>query len=152
MTLPLLRVVVAGAAAAELQIWLADLQSRLPSEVLCVSWPVADLSGNDRLLLLSGDGSDSAELAAESALRATLTTLAGGYQVIQAPHATQQALHAIGRALLPIAPSLAEPMLRAPLPARWHGVCEGCSDPGCEYRLFTALRERMAGDDGSLQG
>jgi glycine/D-amino acid oxidase-like deaminating enzyme len=29
-------------------------------------------------------------------------------------------------------------------PARWRGVCEKCSDPDCELRLFTALRNSQA--------
>ena len=29
-------------------------------------------------------------------------------------------------------------------PARWHGVCEKCSDPDCEFRLFTGLRDSRA--------
>jgi nicotinamide riboside kinase len=29
-------------------------------------------------------------------------------------------------------------------PARWTGVCEKCSDPDCEFQLFTALRNLKA--------
>jgi nicotinamide riboside kinase len=29
-------------------------------------------------------------------------------------------------------------------PARWRGVCEKCSDPDCEFRLFTALQNSKA--------
>lgn len=28
----------------------------------------------------------------------------------------------------------------------WHGVCETCSDPDCEYRLFTGLPSLRAAD------
>lgn len=29
-------------------------------------------------------------------------------------------------------------------PARWNGICEKCSDPECEFRLFTGLRDSRA--------
>jgi len=29
-------------------------------------------------------------------------------------------------------------------PTRWTGLCEKCSDPDCEFRLFTALRDSKA--------
>lgn len=33
---------------------------------------------------------------------------------------------------------------QAPVPVRWHGLCEKCSDPDCELRLFTALKNSQA--------
>jgi len=40
-------------------------------------------------------------------------------------------------ALLP--PNTAIGLARQELPMRWQGVCEACSDPDCELRLFSGL-------------
>ena len=151
MTPPLLRVVVAGVPAARVHAWVTDLQTRLPPEVTCVPWPMQDSAKADRILLLGTDRADDAHREAESALRAALATQVSGYQVIRPPDTLQQALHAIGRALLPLAPSLAQPLMRAEVPPRWQGVCEGCGDPDCEYRLFSGLTHALPGNGESLQ-
>jgi hypothetical protein len=42
--------------------------------------------------------------------------------------------------------------LRSEIPARWQGVCETCSDPECEHRLFRRLvNTRMACGPASAQ-
>ena len=35
--------------------------------------------------------------------------------------------------------STLEGLARKALPERWQGVCETCSDPDCEQRLFSGL-------------
>ena len=140
MTPPLLRVVVASVPAARTRPWLQTLSQQLPEGVSCVPWPVGDLRDTDLVLLWVGEPRPHAnDLESTGTLRATLAAQTHGYQVIQPPNASQQALHAVGRALLPLAPALAQPLLRAEIPARWQGLCEGCSDPACEHRLFTGL-------------
>ncbi|MBK0392661.1 ATP-binding protein [Ramlibacter sp. CrO1] len=42
------------------------------------------------------------------------------------------------QALVPVLEALGE--RRQPPPVRWQGVCEKCSDPDCEHRLFAMLR------------
>jgi hypothetical protein len=37
--------------------------------------------------------------------------------------------------------------LRTEIPARWLGVCESCSDPECEHRLFRQLVNARTGAD-----
>jgi len=59
-----------------------------------------------------------------------------------------QVIHGIGQelvkqcllALLP--PETAKGLAREALPVRWQGVCETCSDPDCELRLFSGLLQR----------
>jgi len=142
---PLLRVIVAGVPAALISTWTQTLSQQVPDGVACVPWPVDDLCDTDLILLLACEPSPYAnEFESLGALRATLAAQIHGYQVIPSEDAWQQALHAIGRALLPVAPALARPLLRTEIPSRWQGLCEGCSDPSCEHRLFTELTRPRA--------
>ena len=152
--MPLLRVVVAGVAACPVDPWISALAHQLPTEVLCQRWPVNDPRETDLVMLLTAADADASHFSDELALRATLAAQTSGYQVIAVQASWQQALHAIGRALRPLAPSLAQPLLRADIAPRWHGVCEGCSDPACEYRLFTGLTSlsQPVSELDSLQG
>ena len=55
-----------------------------------------------------------------------------------------QVIHAIGQelvtqCLLAILPPALQGFARQELPVRWQGVCETCSDPDCEQRLFSGL-------------
>jgi len=58
-----------------------------------------------------------------------------------------QVIHGIGEALvaqclmaiLPPDGSSPSGLARQALPVRWQGVCETCSDPDCEQRLFSGL-------------
>ena len=146
MTPPLLRVVVAAEPAAQIPPWIRTLSQQLPPGVLCVPWPVDDLCDTDLVLFLACETVSSEASGPDPAwvLRSTLAAQTHGYQVIQSPDALQQALYAIGRTLLPMAPALARPLLRTEMPARWQGRCEGCSDPACEHRLFTDLTRHRA--------
>lgn len=139
MTAPGLRVVVAGAPAAQALAWTHALAQRAPRCVTCVPWPVSDGCEADLVLFLAPEplSCDASTLENAHALRASLSALPRGYQVIQPPDTLQQALHAIGRALLPLDPAAARPLLRAERPSRWQGPCERCGDPDCEHRLFT---------------
>jgi hypothetical protein len=58
-----------------------------------------------------------------------------------------QVIHGIGEALvaqcllavLPPDGSSTAGLARQALPVRWQGLCETCSDPDCEQRLFSGL-------------
>ena len=55
-----------------------------------------------------------------------------------------QVIHGIGQelvtqCLLAILPPALQGFARQELPVRWQGVCETCSDPDCEQRLFSGL-------------
>lgn len=55
-----------------------------------------------------------------------------------------QVIHGIGQelvtqCLLAILPPALQGFARQELPVRWQGVCETCSDPDCEQRLFFGL-------------
>jgi hypothetical protein len=58
-----------------------------------------------------------------------------------------QVMHGIGQALVAqclmaiLPPDGVSPsgLARHSLPVRWQGVCETCSDPDCEQRLFSGL-------------
>ena len=58
-----------------------------------------------------------------------------------------QVIHGIGQklvtqCLLAILPPALQGFARQELPVRWQGVCETCSDPDCEQRLFSGLLQR----------
>jgi len=44
-----------------------------------------------------------------------------------------------GLAMTTQAASALQGLARQALPVRWQGVCETCSDPDCEQRLFSGL-------------
>jgi hypothetical protein len=55
-----------------------------------------------------------------------------------------QVIHGIGQelvtqCLLAILPPALQGLARKAMPVRWQGVCETCSDPDCEQRLFSGL-------------
>lgn len=55
-----------------------------------------------------------------------------------------QVIHGIGQelvtqCLLAILPPALQGFARQELPVRWQGMCETCSDPDCEQRLFSGL-------------
>jgi len=55
-----------------------------------------------------------------------------------------QVIHGIGQelvkqCLLAILPPTLQGLARQELPVRWQGMCETCSDPDCEQRLFSGL-------------
>ena len=70
----------------------------------------------------------------DSALRTQLQSQAWSYGVV----------YGIGESRLQHALRLLVPQ-HTPA-ARWQGLCEGCSDPDCERRLFTALKGLKAAE------
>lgn len=102
----------------------------------------AEASEGDALLLMGLDLPSAAGREADDArIRAQLQAAGRVFQVVygQGPqrlHGALQALEAAG-----VLPAGSAP--RAPEPARrpWLAACEKCSDPECEHRLFTRLRE-----------
>jgi len=77
------------------------------------------------------------DAAIAQAWRATLLAQGLPFQVI---HGTAEAL--VTQCLLAVLPpdgSSPSGLARQALPVRWQGVCETCSDPDCEQRLFSGL-------------
>lgn len=70
-----------------------------------------------------------------AAWRQHLLSIGLPFQVI---HSSDQDL--LAPCLLALLPAeTAQGLSRQPLPVRWQGVCETCSDPDCELRLFSGL-------------
>jgi deoxyribodipyrimidine photolyase len=140
---------VAGAQPAHVQALLNVLPMQLPPGVHCEVWPVSDAAQpHDVVLLLALVASDldasnadtsPAERDADESLRAQLMQQGVAFQVIHGPASThaQQAQHAIAQALRQHDPELAQQWMREEIAPRWQGVCESCSDPECEHRLFS---------------
>ena len=135
MSAPALRVALATVSDTRASHWLNALRPQLPAVVECLRWST-QIGPADLVLLLAGTDAESTE---EARLRDALTAHAQSYQVVAADADLQQALHAIGQRLSSRHPALARPLLRAEMPPRWQGVCETCSDPDCEHRLFSRL-------------
>lgn len=127
-----------GAEAAALA---AALQPRLAPLVRLACDPPPDPSHAPALALLLG-GSPG-----DAAWRGLLAQAGWSYQVLWGDHAAQR-LDAAVRALHVALPAA---LREAPAPRDATGMghpqrlrawaCEKCSDPQCEHRLFTALRE-----------
>lgn len=96
----------------------------------------------DALLLMGLDLPSSAGHEADDArIRAQLQSAGLAFHVVygQGPQRLHGALHALEAA--GVLPAGSAP--RRPEPARrpWLAACEKCSDPDCEHRLFTRLRQ-----------
>ena len=77
------------------------------------------------------------DAAIAQAWRAMLLAQGLSFQVI---HGNGEAL--VSQCLLAILPPdgfSPSGLARQALPVRWQGVCETCSDPDCEQRLFSGL-------------
>jgi hypothetical protein len=144
-----MRVLVAGAQAAPVQALLRALPAVLPASVPCEAW-AGSAQANDVVLLLalgapgpdaSFSDSSSAERDADESLRAQLMLQGVAFQVIHGPASAHapQAQHAVAQALRQHDPVLAQRWTREEIVPRWQGVCESCSDPECEHRLFRRL-------------
>ena len=122
----------AAALAAALRHWL------VPSVRLACD-PHPGPQGAPTLALLLG------ESPASAAWRGLLAEAGWSYQVLYGGHA-EQLLDAALRALrvaLPAALQEAPAPRDTDSPLRLRAwACEKCSDPQCEHKLFTALRER----------
>jgi nicotinamide riboside kinase len=91
------------------------------------SYDLTLLTGLD--LPWSGDSQqEQHRLQMDARLRAALQQAGIAYGVVYGTG--PQRLHNALRLLVP----------QDTPPARWRGVCEKCSDPDCEFRLFTALQ------------
>jgi len=77
------------------------------------------------------------DAAIAQAWRAILLAQGLSFQVV---HGILEALVAqCFLAILPPDSSSPSGLARQALPVRWQGVCETCSDPDCEQRLFSGL-------------
>jgi hypothetical protein len=108
------------------------------------AWTPPSLSSRILLCVNPEDAADA------QAWRAILLAQSLPFQVI---HGTAEAL--VAQCLLAILPpdgsspsgldmttqaaSALQGLARQALPVRWQGVCETCSDPDCEQRLFSGL-------------
>jgi hypothetical protein len=131
-----MKVALLGAPASGKSQLARDLTLHLP-ELLVSDAPSPDLlqaDAHDRVLLMGLDlpGITPAQQQADAALRAQLAALGMSYGVVYGS-GPQRLRHAL-RLITP---------QDAP-PVRWHGVCEKCADPECEFRLFIALKDSKA--------
>lgn len=125
--------------------WLAQALARhWPSHVFLDAPSLAEAWAWDRILLLgldwphtsvasdaSGAASQARRRAEDARLRAALDTLGRSYGVVYGQG--RQRLHAAMQQLFP------QDLPRQQSQGRWHGPCETCADPDCEFRLFTGL-------------
>jgi nicotinamide riboside kinase len=133
--------------AAQLDVLIADtppLMTALDSDSMWNDRPIDELALTHQhsydLTLLTGldlpwSGDSQQEqhrLQMDARLRAALQQAGIAYGVVYG--SGPQRLHNALRFLSP----------QDTPPARWRGVCEQCSDPDCELRLFTALRNSPA--------
>lgn len=138
----LLRVGIAGSAAAQPEAFVHALRATLPEGVACEAW-TAQGPAVELLLFLGLDALTSRPeaLQDELALRQSLTEVGQSFQVLHGARAAQlrRAQHAIGLRLLPLMPDAGKALMREEIHPRWQGVCDGCSDPQCEGMLFRRL-------------
>lgn len=112
------------------------------AEVISAEVDVGAAQSCDAVLLMGLDLPSAAGREADDAhIRAQLQSAGLAFHVVygQGPqrlHGALQALEAAGVLPAGSAPRLPEPERRA-----WLAACEKCSDPDCEHRLFTRLRE-----------
>jgi hypothetical protein len=118
----------AGSAPPAIDIQAHDALDQAPA------W--STLKTDDLVLLLEGSPSPRWDW------RAALLSCGQAFQVIHPGTHTllQEVQWAIGHHLKRITGTSPWP-LRAEIAARWQGVCETCSDPECEHRLFRRLVE-----------
>jgi hypothetical protein len=137
-----MRVVVAGAQTDRVSDLLRALRAMLPLPFSCEAWSDGLAMGpRDVLLLVGLNVSNAALQAQERVIREKLLQAGFAFQVIHDDDAwlLKQARHALARSLLPHHPDLAETFMRDEIAPRWQGLCESCSDPDCEHRLFRRL-------------
>lgn len=119
----------------------AALRPRLAPMVRLACDPPTDSGHAPALALLLGGSPD------DPAWRSLLAQAGWSYQVLWGDHTTQR-LDAAVRALHVVLPAA---LREAPAPREASGsdsarrlrawACEKCSDPQCEHRLFTTLRD-----------
>lgn len=137
-----MRVVVAGAQTDRVNRLLRTLRAELPFSFACEAWSEGlVMAPRDVLLLLGLNATDAALQAQELALREQLLQAKLAFQVLHGDDALllKQVRHALARSLRPLDSDLAERFMRDEIAPRWQGLCESCSDPDCEHRLFRRL-------------
>ena len=145
-----MRVLVAGAQTTHVEDLLQTLPATLPPSVTCSAWNVdCSATGHaltaDDVVLLLGLGPqgthDPVLTLADETLRTQLMSMGVSFQVIHgdANQHLQEAQHAVAQRLRPLDPERAARWMREDIAPRWQGVCDACSDPDCEHRLFRRL-------------
>ena len=96
--------------------------------------PWSDLTALDLVLLLERASNPTVDW------RGALLQSGRSFQVLHPSEASllQELQWALGHHLHRVTGRSPWP-LRAEIPARWQGVCDTCSDPECEHRLFRRL-------------
>ena len=136
------RIVVAGAQSTHVAQLVGALNASLPPSISAVIWDAsASQHAEDIVLLLGLQHPQSEEEARDGALRQFFVQRGVAFQVLygESESLIEQARHAISRSLRSSHPELAQALMREEMPPRWQGVCESCSDPDCEHRLFRRL-------------
>lgn len=137
-----MRVILAGVVQERLLSMQRALESVLPPSLICATWsPDVHTRESDAVILLRTAHVSVDAQQQEQTLRAQLTQQGVAFQVIDgdSTDAFASVRHAIAKVWARLAPDQAQAFLRQEIMPRWHGVCEGCSDPACERRLFGAL-------------
>jgi hypothetical protein len=145
-----MRVFVAGANPTHVEALLQTLPATLPPSVRCAAWAPgmttsdAERTPDDVVLLLGLDLENTthpAQTLADEALRAQLMTQGVAFQVVygDANQRLQEAQYAVAKRLRVHSPELAANLMREEITPRWQGLCDACSDPDCEHRLFRRL-------------
>ena len=137
-----LRIVVAGAQSERVGALVQALATLLPPPLEATAWSDATpLSGHDVVLLLGLQQPHALCSAQDADIRQRLLQDGVSFQVIHGEAATllQHARHAIARSLAASHAQWAQTFMREETMPRWQGVCEACSDPDCEHRLFRRL-------------
>lgn len=137
-----MRIVVAGAQSEHVTSLLQDLRTILPAALSVHPWsPCVELTSSDVVLLLGLSSDSNALQEQDRSIRAHLIRTGVSFQVVYAEGAQllPQARHALARTLQTALPDLAQALMREEIAPRWKGVCETCSDPDCEHRLFRRL-------------
>jgi hypothetical protein len=131
-----MKIAVVGATATGKTRLARDLTLHLPelqvSDAPCLDLLQAEAYEHVLLMGLDLPCIAPAQHQADAALRAQLAALGINYGVVygSGPRRLQHALRLVSPQDAP--------------PVRWHGVCEKCADPECEFRLFTALQSSKA--------
>lgn len=137
-----MRIVIAGAQAECVASLQRDLTPHLPPSAVCVAWSSAiQPHANDVRLLIGLSSTDVPSQAVEMQIRTQWAQAGIAFQVIygEGSELATQARHALARAMQHSNPAWAASLMREEITPRWQGVCESCSDPDCEHRLFRRL-------------
>lgn len=137
-----MRIVIAGAQAERVASLQRELATLLPPYAVCIAWSSSTpIHASDVRLLIGLTGSDAPSQTVETQIRTQWAQAGVAFQVIygEGVELANQARHALARAVQQRDPTRAASLMREEITPRWQGLCESCSDPDCEHRLFRRL-------------